>query len=89
VKVAALMVGLLIMAGLAWSGGELHYRGCVDAAQARHPVQALAGSDNPFGREDSVLGPSEDSLLDSPGGDRRREIRTRRAAVDGCSRLPW
>ena len=81
-KIVVLTVGLLIVAGLAWTGGELHYRGCVDAAQARHPVQALAGSDNPFDRE-------EESLLDSPGGDRRREIRALRAGVDGCSQLPW
>jgi hypothetical protein len=28
---------LLIVAGLAWGGGELHYRNCVDAAESKYP----------------------------------------------------
>jgi hypothetical protein len=75
-KVAVgVVIGLLIAAALAWNGAEMHYRSCVDAAEARTPLTRADGGgwgsaagDDPLG----VLGAEE-----------------RQAAVDGCSRLPW
>ena len=34
----AVVLGLLLVAGVAWTAAELHYGNCIAAAQARHPV---------------------------------------------------
>jgi hypothetical protein len=74
VKLVVLVVGVLIAATLAWNGAELHYRSCIDAAEARTP---LGGVKDPYDYTDDPLGIKGDALKD------------RRGAVDGCSRLPW
>jgi hypothetical protein len=86
VKVAALVVvGVIVAAAVAWYAAELHYENCVSAATAAHPL-GEAGltakereSQNPF-----------DTFRDGepPPEVTGRPLERRRAAIDGCSRLP-
>jgi hypothetical protein len=38
IRLAVVVVALVIGAGVLWGAGELHYRSCVDAAEARTPI---------------------------------------------------
>jgi hypothetical protein len=79
---AILLIGLVVVAGLAWIGSELHYRSCVDAAEARTPVVVVKKPGNPFG----ARGLEENS---GAGDETVRGQAARRRAVDACSRLPF
>jgi hypothetical protein len=43
VAAAVGVVAIIAIVLLAWIGGELHYRSCVDAAGLRHPAPAGTG----------------------------------------------
>ena len=81
---AALAVGAALL-----PAGELHYRGCVNAAAARSPVSPPppVADPNPFGDPElnAVFG---DSAREARAN-YERELRARRSAVRGCSRLPF
>jgi hypothetical protein len=75
---AAIIVLLVLTVGLlAWGGGELHYRGCVDAAKGRYPPEVVSST-----KRESILDPTETRRRDANAG-------SRRSAIDGCSRLPF
>lgn len=74
-KGLAIVLAVLSVAALAWIGGELHYRSCVAAAEARTPVTSDVA---PEAFPGSGASPSPPTL--SANG--------RSAAVNGCSRLP-
>ena len=81
-RVLGLIIAAVIAVGLIWGGGELHYRSCVDAAEAEHPVsKAPASGGNPFGEGAARAKAARKA--------RQRELRSRRNALDDCSRLPW
>jgi hypothetical protein len=75
VKLGALIVGLAILAAVAWGASELHYRSCVNAAEARTPIVVTRP-------------PKLDPLFEEPRQVVRGEA-ARRQAVHGCSRLPF
>jgi hypothetical protein len=83
------ILAVLIGAAVLWGGGELHYGSCVDAAEVRQPVSPAppVADENPFGDPglNEVFGDSARRARDNY----ERERRARRAAVEGCSRLPW
>jgi hypothetical protein len=74
---------------LLWGAGELHYRSCIEAAEARFPVSPAppVADANPFGDPDlnRVFGDSARRAR----ANYERERRARRDAVHGCSRLPF
>jgi hypothetical protein len=81
---AGLGIGLAVLCAVLWLAGGQHYRGCVEAAEARYPV--LADTDDRGGGgyldrggffDDDPLGIAPDTAL-----------RKRRKAVTACSRLP-
>ena len=80
------VIGLLIAAALTWNGAEMHYRSCVDAAEARTPM-AVPNRDG--GGWGSAAGQDPYDYSDDPLGLRTESVDARRDAVDGCSRLPW
>jgi hypothetical protein len=69
---AALAVALIAVAGVVWGAGELHYRSCVTAAEARTPMTVSRG--RPYS-----AAPVENVTHGSAA---------RKRAVDGCSRIP-
>jgi hypothetical protein len=86
VRLAALVaVGVVLAGAVGWFAAEQHYDDCVQAATAAHPL-GEAGltrqereSQNPF-----------DVYRDDPSPDvSDRPLERRRAAIEGCSRLPW
>ena len=76
-----IVIGVLVLAGVLWIGGELHYRGCVDAAEAAHPATVAGRS--------SIL--DSDNIFDDAGRSEPTEKPNpeRARAVRGCSRLPF
>lgn len=77
-KVALIvLVGLLVAGTVGWFASEQHYQGCVDAAEASHPVSAKVER-NRYGG----------GLLEQADPERDRQVLERRAAVNGCSHLP-
>jgi hypothetical protein len=77
VVITVVLIGVL--AALLWGAGEVHYRGCVDAAKGKYPAQA--GSDNPVATYENPT-PHRDPA-------RAAAAAKRRDAIDGCSRLPF
>ncbi len=75
-RAAALVVGALLIVALLWIGGELHYIGCVDSAEDRHPPLIVTTT-----REST--GDRRQSRREDLNADQRRR------SVDGCSRLPF
>ena len=71
--VVVIGAALLVALAVGWFASEQHYDNCVHAAEARHPIVTVE-EPNPFD-------PSVSSKA-------VRGERERRAAVDGCSRLP-
>jgi hypothetical protein len=47
VKIAALVIAAIIALALLWHGGELHYIGCVKAADARYEPLKRPGAKKP------------------------------------------
>lgn len=76
-KLAAIIVGLLIAATLAWGGSEFHYRNCIEAAESTHPVS----------RDWAEITRGENARGGGPKPP--RGTAARRKAVDGCSHLPF
>jgi len=70
----AVALCVLVVAGLAWIGGELHYRNCINTASDR--VTAKAES------------PDEAQIREISGGGESAVDRQVRALRRGCSRLP-
>jgi hypothetical protein len=73
VKWAGLALAVAILGALLWNAGELHYKGCVEAAKTAPP--RLQG--NPF---------NDPLFNDRRGGGIDQSAL--RARVKGCSRLP-
>lgn len=81
VKVGAIavLVGLLL-AGLLWIGGEMHYRNCIDAATATTPPPRAAEASSTQEDIDRALAGKPPA---QPADTSRAE------AVAGCSRWPF
>lgn len=71
--VLLLVVAVASVAALAWIGSSLHYGSCVAAAEARTPIGPPSMIQDAYGEFQGQASPS---------------TRARRAAVEGCSRLP-
>lgn len=44
-RVALVVAALLIGTALLWGAGELHYRSCLDAAEAKYPADRVTQGD--------------------------------------------
>jgi hypothetical protein len=78
VRITAVVIGAVIALSLLWGAGELHYRGCVDAATARTEART-ASARREFERNFGALRGLSAAYLQ----------REREKAIDGCSRLPF
>ena len=76
--VAAVVVVLLVGG---WIAGEMHYRNCIETAEARYPVAYRQGyiGEGQFGVSKEVK--PEWQFVGSPT--------EREDALDSCSRSPW
>jgi Na+-transporting methylmalonyl-CoA/oxaloacetate decarboxylase gamma subunit len=73
-RVAVLFLTAFLLAVAIWAAGELHYRSCVNAAEARTPVAVV--KDSGFGGAGTPV-------------DKLTGTRARARAVGGCSRAPF
>jgi hypothetical protein len=84
VKIAALAIGAAIAVALLWHAGELHYIGCVRAAEARWEPVIERTRPNPFTKPN----PLNPTHLRVPAKPKDLNQSARQSAVGGCSRLP-
>jgi len=78
-KWLAVAVAVVAVAALLWGAGEWHYRSCVHAAKARHPIVITEVPIRPT--PGSYFGPATRNVTSGEEAQNR--------AIDGCSRLPW
>jgi hypothetical protein len=84
-RMGIVVVALLVVAALAWSAAEQHYRSCVVAAEARTPVVVTTHGAGSLGS--NGLGGGLDSNGVTVGSMIRGSV-ARSKALRGCSRLP-
>lgn len=73
-RILAVVLAILAVVALFWLVGEQHYQGCVSAAVASTaPIEVEKGTGNPFAIAEGKVATGDE----------------RRAAVAGCSRLPF
>lgn len=79
---SALAIGILL--GVLWDASESHYRGCVEAAGLRHPVQQSY-----FAYYGPSGAPAKGGLLRAKGFSGVIDAKAATRAVNGCSHLPF